>query len=337
MPDVPTDTLTDLARRVLTRAGALADEAATVARLTVAADLAGHPSHGVAMIPGYVRQLADGEIRPGAPFEVIRDSPTTTVVDGHGGFGFVVTERAMSITIDKARAVGMAATTVRGQSHVGRLAAYPLQAARQGLIAVAMASGRGGKWVVPFGGRDPRLGTNPVSVAVPSALDGMFAFDMATSAVAGGLVRDAQRANEPIPEGWIVDADGRATTDPHELDRGGALVPFGGPQAHKGYALSATVEALANVLAGIGFGRADAPHGNGCFLACFDVATFCDPDAFAEEMAGFAASLTSSRPALDGGQVLYPGEQAARHEARQRRDGIAVDPATLADLEHLAG
>src|SRR3712207_6648257 len=112
----------------MTAAGVPADEAATVARLTVAADLAGHSSHGVAMVPGYLRQIESGEIRPGAPFEVVRETPTTTVVDGHGGLGFVVTERAMDITIGKAAAHGMAATTVRGQSHVGRLVAYPIKA-----------------------------------------------------------------------------------------------------------------------------------------------------------------------------------------------------------------
>lgn len=337
MPTIAADTLAGHVTAILAAAGVPQDEAATVAQLTVASDLAGHDSHGVAMIPGYVRQLEAGEIRPGAPFEIVRETPTTTVIDGHGGFGFVVTDRAIDITIGKAAECGMAATTVRGQSHVGRLAAYPIKAARAGQIALAMASGRGGHWVVPFGGRQPRMGTNPISVAVPSALSGVFAFDMATSAVAGGTVRVAQRAGAPIPTGWIVDADGCDTTDPNDLDAGGALLPFGGPQGHKGFALSATIEALASLLAGLGFAGADSAHGNSCFLACFSVDAFGDRDEYAREVADFARSLSATPPAAGFTEVVYPGELSYRRELAHRRDGIPLLDATWTALTELAG
>ncbi|HWL45203.1 MAG TPA: Ldh family oxidoreductase [Ilumatobacter sp.] len=336
MPTITHDDLATFVADILIAADVPAGEAATVARLTVASDLAGHDSHGVAMIPGYVRHVEAGEIRPGAPFEVVRETSTTTVIDGHGGFGFVVADRAMDITIDKASRHGMAATTVRGQSHVGRLAAYPVKAARHGHIAIAMASGRGGKWVVPFGGCQARMGTNPISVAVPSALPGVFAFDMATSAVAGGAVRVAQRAGETIPTGWIVDADGRPTTDPDDLDRGGALLPFGGTQAHKGYALSATIEALANLLAGLGVAASDAAHGNSCFMACFAVDAFGDRAQYEREVAEFAQALQATPPADGFAEVLYPGEQAHRREAENLRSGIHLRDATWDELRALA-
>ena len=124
-------------------------------------------------------------IVPGAEYEIVKDTPTTTVVDGHWGFGYSVTERLMRETIEKARTQNIAAATVYRQSHIGRLAAYPLMAAESDMIGMITAdSGRSAKAVVPFGGREKRLGTNPISIAMPSNLDGAFFLDMATSAVA---------------------------------------------------------------------------------------------------------------------------------------------------------
>src|SRR5262249_10273275 len=134
----------------------------------------------------------------------------TAVIDGHWGFGFHVNAKAMQLTIDKAKKTNVAACTVFRQSHVGRLAVYPLMAAKEGMIGIATAdSGRSPKAVAPFGGREARLGTNPISIAVPSDLDAPFYLDMATSAVAAGKVLLAAARGEQIPEGWLVDSDGK--------------------------------------------------------------------------------------------------------------------------------
>ena len=131
--------------------------------------------------------MQKGHVQPGAPFTITQESRATTVVDGNWGFGFTVSERAMQLTIDKARRENVAAATVVRQGHVGRLTDYPLMAAQAGMIGLMTAdSGRGPKSVAPFGGREPRLGTNPICIAVPSNLDGPFYIDIATSAVAGG-------------------------------------------------------------------------------------------------------------------------------------------------------
>ena len=151
----------------------------------------------------------------------MQESPTTTVIDGHWGFGFHVNAKAMQLTIDKAKKTNVAACTVFRQSHVGRLAAYPLMATKEGMIGIATAdSGRSPKAVAPFGGREARLGTNPISIAVPSDLDAPFYLDMATSAVAAGKVMLAAARGEQIPEGWLVDSDGKPTTDPTRLRKG---------------------------------------------------------------------------------------------------------------------
>ena len=165
----------------------------------------------------------------------MQESPATTVIDGHWGFGFYVNAKAMELTIEKAKKTNVAACTVFRQSHVGRLAAYPLMAARAGMIGIATAdSGRSTKVVAPFGGREARLGTNPISIAVPSDLDGPIYLDMATSAVAAGKVSLAAARGEKIPQGWVVGKDGKLTTDPKQLRQGGALLPLGGTEGYKG-------------------------------------------------------------------------------------------------------
>ena len=139
---------------------------------------------------------------PGAPWTIVQESPTTTVIDGHWGFGFHVNAKAMALTIEKAKTANVAACTVFRQSHVGRLAAYPLMAMQEGMIGIATAdSGRSPKIVAPFGGREARLGTNPISIAVPSDLDAPFYLDMATSAVAAGKIPLAVARGEQIPTG----------------------------------------------------------------------------------------------------------------------------------------
>ncbi len=135
--------------------------------------------------PAYIDRIKRGHIVPGAPIDIIEDSPSTTVVDGNWGFGYVVSERVMEITIDKAKNNGVAASTIFKQSHVGRLADYPIMAAQAGMVALMTAdSGRSAKSVAPFGGRESRLGTNPICIAILSNLNGPLFIDMATSVAA---------------------------------------------------------------------------------------------------------------------------------------------------------
>jgi uncharacterized oxidoreductase len=154
MPVIQHDRLQGLIAKLLVANGASEEEAQIVSRHSVAANLAGHDSHGVIQIPIYIDRIHKGHIVPGAPFEIKQESPTSTVIDGNWGFGYVVSERATRMTIEKAKANNVAACTIVRQSHIGRVAAYPLMAAREGMIAIMTAdSGRGPKHVAPFGGR----------------------------------------------------------------------------------------------------------------------------------------------------------------------------------------
>ncbi len=165
MPVFSHDYLHKVAFHIYRAEGVSDEEAEVVATHQVKANLVGHDSHGVIHIPEYVERIHRGHIVPGAPFEVVRESATSARVDGHWGFGFVVTERAMRMAIEKARTNDVAAITVFQQSHIGRLGDYPTMAAAEGMIGIITAdSGAGPKAVAPFGGRERRLGTNPICI-----------------------------------------------------------------------------------------------------------------------------------------------------------------------------
>jgi uncharacterized oxidoreductase len=338
MPVVNADRLVRIGAALLRSAGASEEEAEAVATGCVNANLAGHDSHGIIAVPTYIDRIKAGHIVPGAPWTIVQESPTTTVIDGHWGFGFHVNARAMALTIEKAKTANVAACTVFRQSHVGRLAAYPLMAAKAGMIGIAAAdSGRSPKHVAPFGGREARLGTNPLSIAVPSDLEAPFYLDMATSAVAAGKIQLAVARGEAIPKGWIIDAEGRHTTDPRDYRKGGALLPLGGTEGYKGSGLAAMVEVLCGLLTGLGFGvEPTGRHNDGGFMAVFNVAAFRPLAQFKQEVADFARYLKSTPPAEGSRGVFYPGEVEYLREQERRKNGIEIEDATWDRLRALA-
>lgn len=327
-----------MSRHIFEAYGASAEEASTVARHLVGANLAGHDSHGVIQIMAYVERIKRRQIVPGAPFKVEHETPTTAVVNGNWGFGFVVTEKAMRLAIEKAKKHNVAALTVHYQSHIGRLADYSLMAAEAGMIGLITAdSGAGKKSVVPFRGTKVRLGTNPISIAVPSDNEAPVFLDMATSVVASGKLGVARARKKKIPEGWILDADGNPSTDPFDQPRGGGILPLGGDQGHKGFGLSFMVEMFSGILTGIGYGSDPAAfearhgvehrHNDGCFIAVFNVEAFRPLEEFREEVSGFAEYVKTSPPSGDEG-VQHPGEPEYRSAMRLREEGIYIGEET---------
>ena len=338
MPRFEATALQGLARDLLRAAGALEAEAEVVARHLIAANLAGHDSHGIINIPMYVDYMRKGHMVPGAAFEILEETATTTVIDGHWGFGFSTSERAMEIAIDKARTHRVAASTVRRQGHIGRVTDYPLMAAEAGMIGLMTAdSGRSAKSVAPFGGRVPRLGTNPLCIAMPSNLDGPFFLDISTAAAAGGKLSVAAARGEAVPEGWVIDADGNPSTSPLAVKQGGALLPLGGTEGHKGYGLAAMVEIFSGILTGLGFGvDPSGRHNDGVFMAVFDVSAFRPIDDFKAEVTDFAEYLRATPTATGVAQVYYPGELEHLRTQKNRVEGIELAPATADELRKLA-
>lgn len=338
MPNVQAEALRPLVRAVFEKVGAPADRAETITRHMLGANLAGHDSHGVILLPGYVERIKRGDVVPDAPIDVLDETATTARIDGHWGFGQVVSEHAMELAIAKARQGNLAALTVVRQGHVGRVADYPLMAARAGMIAwMYCDSGRTAKQVTPFGGREARLGTNPVSIALPSDLEAPVFLDMATSAVAGGKIAVARNRGQPLPPGWIVDRDGNPSTDPADLARGGAMLPLGGDQGHKGYGLGFMGEVFAGLLTGLGFGvDPSGRHNDGSLMVVLNVAAFRPLAEFKREVADFARYMKETPPAPGVEEVFYPGELEWRTEQARRRDGIPIEDATWRSLVQTA-
>src|SRR5271169_6310938 len=339
MPKIAAERLSEIGQALFEAAGTPRAEAELVMRHIVDANLVGHDSHGVIQIPTYIERIKVGHIVPGAPWTIVQESPATTVVDGHWGFGYVANERAMRLTIDKARTANVAAATVFRQGHIGRVASYTLMAAKAGMIGLITAdSGRSPKAVAPFGGREARLGTNPISIAIPSDLDGPLYLDMATSAAAAGKIAVAVARNEKVPDGWVIGSDGKPTNDPRQLRQGGALLPMGGPEGgYKGYGLAVMVEILCGLLTGLGFGvEPSGRHNDGCFMAVFKVDAFRPLAQFKTDIGEFAVYLKATRPAEGSSGVYYPGEIEHMREQDRRENGVEVEDATWYKLRTLA-
>lgn len=338
MPSFSAAQLEDLTRRVLAAAGTPEDEASIVAEGLVSANLAGHDSHGVIQLSLYVDRIRKGHIVPGAPIGIERETETTARVNGHWGFGFVVTRRAAELAIGKATRHNIAAVSIYQQSHIGRLAPYPILAAREGLAAILFTdSGRGPKSVVPFGGREPRLGTNPLCIAVPSDEPTPVFIDMATCAVAGNKLLVAQNRRERIPLGWLIDRDGNPTTDPFAYGAGGGLLPLGGEQGHKGYGLGFMGEVFSGILTTLGFGHDPrGKHNDGSFYVCWRIEAFMPLAEFRRQVSEFIAYIKTAPLAHGVSEILHPGEYEHRTAEKRRRDGIEVEDETWKAIEALA-
>jgi len=338
VPVVDAADLTTLATTIYEAAGTPPEHARIVVAHQVGANLAGHDSHGVILLPTYLDRIDRGHIMPTARPETISETPTTIAVNGHWGFGPVISEWTMERCIAKARESRVAVATVREQSHVGRLADYPLMAARAGFIGIIMCdSGQSPKSVAPFGGREARLGTNPLSVAFPTDLAGPVFLDMATSGVAAGKLGVARARNQPIAPGLVLDKDGRPTTDPNDFYNGGVMLPLGGAEGHKGYGLSFVVETLSALLPGLGFGiDPQGRHNDGSFMLAIDPGAFMPLADFKGQVEAFVRYLKDTPTAEGFDEVLYPGEKEHRVEQGRRRDGIPIEGGTWAKITALA-
>jgi uncharacterized oxidoreductase len=335
---LPHETLTRIAAALCQAVGAPVAEAELTARELVTSSLMGHDSHGVLRLPEYLDLAGQGGIVPGAPISVERTSETTAVVDCGFNFGAVGAHRAIEEGVRIARAHRVGCVITRRCNHVGRVGAYVQAAAAQDLIALATCNSPvHGHFVLPWGGKEGRLATNPIAYAVPSGGDPLLA-DLSTSVAPEGKVRVYKNEGRPLPPGWVLDADGRPTTDPAAFygpPRGGIL-PLGGPTGYKGFALGLLVEVLGSALAGVST-TDQTVRGNGVCFVLIDPAAFCPIGRFKELVDGLIAYVKSSPPAPGFEEVLVPGEVEFRALRRRLGEGVPVDDVTWRAIADHAG
>ena len=322
-------------RSLMEARGVDADCAETVADMLLDAELTGVATHGVSRMAIYLERVERGLVSKHNDARVVRESPGAVSVDAGNSLGAVGAKFAMETCIRKARETGCCFAAVRNSNHFGAAAYYTRMAARAGMIGFCCTNLTAK--IAPHGAAEPFMGTDPISVAVPSMGEPLV-LDMTPSVVALGKLILAQKLGRDIPLGWALDRDGKPTTDP-AAGRAGSLIPIGGP---KGSGLALMVEALSGVLSGAGTAthlhdlyEFDAPQGVGHFLGALDVSCFLDLDVFRAGVSAMAAEVKGLRKSEGVDEVLLPGERAARSAAKCAVEGIEVPEAVCAELNQL--
>ncbi|HWL00601.1 MAG TPA: Ldh family oxidoreductase [Parapedobacter sp.] len=325
-------------------------DAALAADVLVTADLRGIDSHGVARLSGYVRLWENGRLNATPKPRVVHETPTTATVDGDGGLGLVAAPYAMEIAMEKARQYGSGWVAIRNSNHFGIAGYHALKAAAQDMIGYAVTNAS--PLVAPTFSTERLLGTNPICYAFPAGKYPPVVVDMATSAAANGKLEVAGRAGRPIPEGWALSADGRATTDAASVKNGGALLPLGSDRehgSHKGFGLSATVDILSGVLSGANYGPwvppfvaylqpvANQPgEGIGHFVGAMRVDGFRPVADFKANMDQWIARFKGAKRVDEQQPVIIPGEPEYEATQKNRAHGIPLVDAVWVDLQQLA-
>ncbi|HYB40215.1 MAG TPA: malate/lactate/ureidoglycolate dehydrogenase [Candidatus Methylomirabilis sp.] len=331
------DQLRRLTSAIIGAGGSRDAEAQLVADHLVQANLAGHDSHGVGMVPAYVRHLGAGLVVPNTKARITKDDGALLMFDGGRGYGRVVAGEAMAAAISRCRQTGVVAMTLANAHHIGRVGAYGELAAAAGLVSlhfVNVADHRG--LVAPYRGSDARFSTNPVCIALPGTdRQPPLLLDMATSAVAMGKVRVAKNEARPVADGILIDRAGQPTRDPAVMytEPRGALLPFGG---HKGYALAVVTELLAGALSGGPTLQPGNPRLGGTinnmFAVLVDPARLAGVEWLHREIDGFVEYVKASPPADPKAPVLVPGDPERLAREERARSGIAVDAATWEEI-----
>jgi hydroxycarboxylate dehydrogenase B len=338
--------LQEFVAEIFTRSGCSIEESRRIAKYLVVANLTGHDSHGVIRVPRYVQMQADGSVVADQTVEIVTETPVLAVIDGRYGFGQTVAPQAVRIGIDKARAVGLAATALRNAGHIGRVGDWAELAAEAGLVSIHFVNAAGSVLVAPFGGVDRRFSTAPFCVGIPRAGRAPIVLDFATSVVAEGKVLVASRGGKAVPPDALIGPDGRTSGDPHLLygdyDPGGprdytkgagAIRAFG---EHKGSGLAFICELLGGVLSGTGATREGRRFANGMISFYIDPARLGSAEALLREVEEYAATVKSSRPATPGAEVLVPGEPEQRMRAERLARGVPLTEDTWAAIVQTA-
>ena len=331
------DYLRNLGKGLFMACGAPEDEAVVVAEELVEASLMGLDSHGVIRFVQYVDDAVGGKVRPGAPTRIVKETPTTALVDCGFNFGPVTATRMAEIACAKAAQSNVACVISQNSHHIGRVGAYVQKIAARGMFGFATCnSSKHGHWVAPWGGREGRLATNPLAYAAPTSGDPVV-LDMSTAAIAEGKIRVLMNEGKTVPAGCIQDAQGNPVTDPRAFygPPKGTIPPFGGPQGYKGFGLGLFTEILGGIMAGMASSE-DNAYINGLSLIAIDPEAFCGRARFVELMDDLCTYETSSSTAHGFNEVVMPGAYDFRTRAKRLADGIPVDTQTWRQIAETA-
>lgn len=335
-----------IGRALFMAAGATGTNAELVAESLVGNNLAGHDSHGVIRYIQYLQAIEKGQVDPASTPTIVKETPSSTLVDGNWTFGQVGARIAMRKAIEKAKTQGIAISALTRCYHIGRLGEYSEMAYDAGMIAMVTVGGLGGGearasgGVAPYGGARYAFGTNPISFGFPAGSQPPVLSDFATSAVAAGKVKLARAKGEPLPPNCILDGEGKPTTDAEDYFKGGVLMAFGG---HKGYALAVVAELFGQALTGGDKGRNSEGKGSGSYMVAGSVFIVVDTGIFRprEEYAAAADAIIQRvkaiPPAVGFKEVLLPGEPEQRSRVKALREGVSLPEKSWESIREFAG
>ena len=337
---IPAQELRAQVATVLIAAGSTAQEAETVAANLVMANLSGHDSHGVGMLPRYVDAVLEDGLKPNSSVQVVLDIGTMLTLDGQRGYGQVVGEQAMALGIARAKTHGSCIMTLANAHHLGRIGHFAEMAVAEGLVSLHFVNVLSRPVVAPFGGADGRFGTNPCCIGIPLKGGDPFVLDFATSRVAQGKMRVAYNKGVQVEPGTLIDEYGHPTTNPGVVvvPQGnglfGALMAFG---EHKGYGMAVACELLGGALTGSGTWHKPTDPSvravvNGMLTILIDPVRLGTQAAFETEARAFVDWLQSgpTAPGVDAVQIAGDPERAAR--GQREKDGIEIDAQTWAEI-----
>jgi len=329
------DSLRAMVRDVVVAFGSNETECQLVADNLVQANLSGHDSHGVGMLPRYVRAFQEGSLQPNQRVAVRQDHGMVFALDGQIGFGQAVGHEAMLLGIERAREHGVCVMALSRAHHLGRIGHWAEMAVAADLVSLHFVNVIARPIVAPWGGSDARLGTNPFALGIPLSSGEPFILDLATSVIAQGKTRVAYNKGEALKPGYLLDNQGQPTTDPvyGVVAPFGALLPFG---EHKGFGLAMACELLGGALAG-GLAVSGPADGkwrvlNSMLTVLIDPARVASRAVFDEQAQQTLAWVTGSPPQSGVAQVLLAGEPERRARAERSRHGIPVDAQTWHDI-----
>ncbi|NLJ74042.1 MAG: Ldh family oxidoreductase [Firmicutes bacterium] len=351
VPRVSAEMLENFMKDVLVSVGVPKADADIVADVLITADKLGIDSHGISRLkPIYYNRIKDGILSPVTKMEVLREGPTTAVVDGHHGMGHVISKRSMEMAIAKAKEYGMGMVAVRNSSHYGIAGYYTLMAANEGMIGISGTNARPS--IAPTFGVENMLGTNPLTFTMPSDEEFPFFLDCATSTAQRGRIEVYARHDKEVPAGWVIGNDGTARTDTHQILKDlstgkAALTPLGGlteeTGSHKGYGYATVVEILSAALQGGAFlhalsGMKDGkkvPHALGHFFIAIDISAFTELDSFKKTTGDILRELRASKKAPGRDRIYTAGEKEYLTKLEREKNGIPIGESLQKDINSL--
>ncbi|MDB5864089.1 MAG: lactate dehydrogenase [Betaproteobacteria bacterium] len=332
------EALTAFAERLLTAAAMPPDRARDVAGVLVEADLLGHDTHGLELLPTYLADIEAGRMTVTGEPSIIADRPAVLTWDGHRLPGPWLVLRAVEEASARAKIYGTGTVSIRRSYHIACLAVYARRVAEDGLVLLLHTSAPAGSSVAPYGGTRALFSPSPMAMGIPTGGQAILV-DISTSLTTNSLTGRLHREGKKLSSPWLIDETGAPTDDPAVLfaPRTGTILPIGGVDAgHKGYGLSLMVEALTAGLAGHGRSDPGARMGGTIFVQVLDPAAFSGLDAFREQMDWIAAACRSNPPARGVDRVRLPGERGLFLRAEQLRSGVGIKPAVVDALSNAA-